>query len=153
MLPLENGANEEPWTLGIDENLWLPLYFEGKGSAPVINYALSLALPPVYSDGGRTVTIKLKHYLWSDGSPVTTRDIQFFFNLYKVGEPKIATYVPGQFPDNIRSIDYKNSTTFRASPHSGLQPAMVYGQPTGQHCPHAAAGLGPRELRWTGGEF
>ena len=46
MLPLENGANEEPWTLGIDENLWLPLYFEGKGSAPVINYALSLALPP-----------------------------------------------------------------------------------------------------------
>jgi peptide/nickel transport system substrate-binding protein len=112
MLPLENGANEEPWTLGIDENLWLPLYFEGRGSDPVINYPLSLALPPAYSDRGRTVTVKLRHYLWSDGSPVTTRDIQFFFNLYKVGEPKIATYVPGQFPDNIVSIDYENSTTF-----------------------------------------
>ena len=112
MLPLENGANEEPWTLGVDESLWLPLYFEGKGSAPVINYASSLALPPVYSDGGRTVTITLKHYLWSNGRPVTTRDIEFFFNLYKVGEPKIATYVPGQFPDNITSIDYKSATTF-----------------------------------------
>jgi peptide/nickel transport system substrate-binding protein len=112
MLPVENGANEEPWTLGIDESLWLPLYFEGKGGAPVINYPLSLADPPVYSDGGRTVTIKLKHYLWSNGQPVTTRDIQFFFDMYKAGESKIATYVPGQFPDNITSIDYKSSTTF-----------------------------------------
>jgi peptide/nickel transport system substrate-binding protein len=112
MLPLENGANEEPWTLGIDESLWLPLYFEGNGGAPVINYALSLADPPVYSDGGRTVAIRLKHYLWSTGQPVTTRDIQFFFDLYKAGESKIATYVPGQFPDNISSIDYPTSTTF-----------------------------------------
>jgi len=58
----------------------------------------------VYSDGGRTITIKLTHYLWSNGQPFTTRDIQFFFNLYKAGESKIATYVPGQFPDNISSI-------------------------------------------------
>jgi peptide/nickel transport system substrate-binding protein len=112
MLPLENGANEEPWTLGIDESFWLPLYFEGEGSAPVINYAQSLAYPPVYSDGGRTITIKLRHYMWSDGVPVTTRDIEFFFNLYKVGEPKIGTYVQGEFPGNITSIDYVNASTF-----------------------------------------
>lgn len=112
IFPLENSANEEPWTLGIDENLWLPLYFEGKGSAPVINYAESLADPPVYSNGGKTITITLKHYMWSDGLPVTTRDIEFFFNLYRVGEPKIGTYVQGEFPGNIASIVYKNATTF-----------------------------------------
>ena len=112
MLPLENSANEEPWTLGIDENLWLPLYFEGKGSSPVIDYTKSLAAPPVYSDGGKTVTITLKSYHWSNGQPVTTRDIQFFFNLYKVGEPKIGTYVRGEFPENISSVTYKSAKTF-----------------------------------------
>ena len=112
MLPLENGANEEPWELSTDECLWLPLYFEGKGSDPVIDYARSLADPPVYSDGDRTITIKLRHYVWSDGKPVTTRDIQFFFNIYKAGESKIATYVPGEFPDNITRVDYPSATTF-----------------------------------------
>ena len=112
MLPLENGANEEPWELSTDECLWLPLYFEGKGSDPVIDYARSLADPPVYSDGDRTITIKLRHYVWSDGEPVTTRDIQFFFNIYKAGESKIATYVPGEFPDNITRVDYPSATTF-----------------------------------------
>lgn len=112
MLPLENGANEEPWELSTDEGMWLPLYFAGKGSDPVINYRLSLADPPVYSDGGRTVTIRLKHFVWSDGRPVTTRDVEFFFNLYKAGESKIATYVSGEFPGNIRRIDYVSPTEF-----------------------------------------
>ena len=49
--------------------------------------------------------------MWSDGKPVTTHDIQFFFNIYKAGESKIATYVPGEFPDNITRVDYPSATT------------------------------------------
>lgn len=112
MLPLENSASEEPWEMSTDESMWLPLYFPGKGDQPVINYGLSMADPPVYSDHDRTITITLKHFTWSDGQPVTTRDIQFFFNLYTAGESKIATYVPGEFPGNIASIDYPSSSTF-----------------------------------------
>jgi peptide/nickel transport system substrate-binding protein len=112
MLPLENSDNEEPWELSTDESLWLPLYFPGDGSKPVINYSLSLGNPPVYSDHDQTITITLKHFKWSNGQPVTTRDVEFFFNLYKAGESKIGTYVPGEFPGNIASIDYPNATTF-----------------------------------------
>ncbi len=112
MLPLENSDNEEPWEMSTDESLWLPLYFPGDGSKPVINYALSIGNPPVYSDHDQTITITLKHFKWSNGQPVTTRDIEFFFNLYRAGESKIGTYVPGEFPGNIASIDYPSATTF-----------------------------------------
>lgn len=112
MLPFENSDNEEPWDMSTDESLWMPLYFPGKGDKPVINYSLSIGDPPVFSDHDLTITITLKHWEWSNGQPVTTRDIEFFFNLYRAGESKIATYVPGEFPDNIASVDYPSSTEF-----------------------------------------
>ncbi len=112
MLPFENSANEEPWQLSTDEAMWRPLYFEGQGSAPVINYKLSLAYPPVFSNNDKTVTIRLRSYRWSDGEPVTTRDIKFFFNLYRAGESQIATHVSGEFPDNVTAVDYVSPTEF-----------------------------------------
>jgi len=82
MLPLENGANEEPWTLGIDENLWLPCTSRQRKRSGDQLRAEPRPSPRLF---GRRPDRhdQLKHYLWSDGSPVTTRDIQFFFNLYK----------------------------------------------------------------------
>lgn len=110
MLPYENSANEEPWELSTDEGMWRPLYFEGQGDRPVINTKLSLAYPPVYSDHDTTITIRLKHFRWSDGEPVTTSDVRFALELYKAGEDQIASYVPGEFPDNVTSIDYVSPT-------------------------------------------
>ena len=112
IFPYENSTGEEPWVLSTDQNMWLPLYFEGSGSQPTINQALSMAYPPSFSNHDRTVTIRLKHFLWSDGKPVTTRDVQFAINLLKAGKDKVATYVPGDFPDNVASIDYVSPTEF-----------------------------------------
>jgi len=78
----------------------------------MINDALGLAYSQVYSDGDRTITIRLRSYRWSEGAPVTTRDIEFALNLYRAGEADIVTYVPGEFPDNIESVDYPSSTVF-----------------------------------------
>src|ERR1700687_1660162 len=47
--------------------MFRPLYWFGKGSDPTFNAKLSLAYTPVYSNAGKTVTIKLKKYEWSDG--------------------------------------------------------------------------------------
>src|SRR5579875_2820349 len=50
--------------------LYRPLYFfGGDGHGVGLNEKKSLAYPPVYSGGGKTVTVKLKHYRWSDGQP------------------------------------------------------------------------------------
>src|SRR6516162_7328810 len=53
--------------------LYRPLYWFGNGAQPTLNTSLSLANNPTWS--GNTVTISLKHYMWSDGTPVTTTDV------------------------------------------------------------------------------
>jgi ABC-type transport system substrate-binding protein len=59
--------------------MYRPLYWFGEVGQPVVNTSLSLAAVPVIS--GRTVTITLKHYMWSNGAPVTAQDGMFWINL------------------------------------------------------------------------
>ena len=64
IFPLYNGANSGNDNITyLQPLMWLPLYWFGHpDNAPAtINYPLSMAAPPVYSNGGRTVTMKLKH--------------------------------------------------------------------------------------------
>jgi peptide/nickel transport system substrate-binding protein len=110
IFPIENQANNEPWDLNVEESLYRPLYFAGDGTSPTIDNQLSLAYPPVWSDHNQTVTIRLKHYRWSDGQPVTSRDVEFFLNLVRAGRSQDAWYVPGELPDNIRSASYPSPT-------------------------------------------
>jgi peptide/nickel transport system substrate-binding protein len=83
--------------------LWHPLYWfgdNGSNSVPSLNPALSIADLPVYSDDNHTVTIKLKPYVWSDGKPVTCRDIEFWMNLWR-SNPDInfGPSIPGVTPN------------------------------------------------------
>ena len=110
IFPIENQANNEPWDLNVEEALYRPLYFAGNGTSPTIDYPLSLADAPTWSDNNQTVTIHLKHYLWSDGQPVTSRDVEFFLNLVRAGKSQDAWYVPGELPDDIRSASYPSPT-------------------------------------------
>jgi peptide/nickel transport system substrate-binding protein len=83
--------------------LYLPLYWYGEHGDTSADYRLSIGNPPVYSDGGRVVTITLKHYVWSDGETVSARDVGFWINLLKANKASWASYVPGGFPDNVVS--------------------------------------------------
>ncbi len=91
--------------------MWRPLYWFGNGSRVVLNQPLSLALPPVYSNGDRTVSMTLKHWRWSDGSPVTVRDVVFWLNLLKANRDNWGEYVPGFFPDDVTSVSTKGNAT------------------------------------------
>lgn len=112
IFPLDNEANWEPWDFNISYDSWRPLYFAGAGNKPIVSKALSIAYPPTWSNDNRTVTVKLKPMKWSDGQPVTSRDVQFFFNLYKANKSRIAQYTPGEIPDDIASVTYPSKTTF-----------------------------------------
>ena len=111
IFPIENQANNEPWDLNVEAALWRPLYFAGQGAKPIIDKSLSIANPPVWSNHNQTVTITLKHYMWSDGKPVTSRDVQFFMNLERANKNQDAWYTPGAMPDNITSVSYPNAST------------------------------------------
>lgn len=91
--------------------MWRPLYWYGTKGTPALNTEKSIAFPPTYSDNNRTVTIKLKPYKWSDGVPVTSRDVEFWMNLLKANKAGYGPYVPGTFPDNVKSVSYPNPKT------------------------------------------
>ena len=91
--------------------MYRPLYFFGNGEAAGVNYTDSIANPPVFSNNNKTVTVTLKHYVWSDGEQVTSRDVIFWMNLLKANKASWAAYVPGAFPDNVVSYSAPNATT------------------------------------------
>jgi peptide/nickel transport system substrate-binding protein len=93
--------------------MWRPLYWFGTGSAPTINTSLSIANLPTYSNGGKTVTVTLKPYQWSDGQPVTARDVQFWENLVAADPAGYGASVPGGYPGNIVKTTVVNSTTIQ----------------------------------------
>lgn len=88
--------------------LYRPLYWFGGNGLPYLNKELSLAKPPTYR--GQVVTIRLKHYQWSNNQPVTAQDVLFWMHMMKaVVKQSTATvnwggYIPGDFPDNVKSV-------------------------------------------------
>ncbi|MCU1492492.1 MAG: extracellular solute-binding protein family 5 [Acidimicrobiaceae bacterium] len=81
--------------------MYRPLYWFGQGNSPTFNATLSMANAPVFSNGGKTVTITMKNYKWADGKPVTARDVIFWMNIVKAEKSVYPLYVPGEYPDNI----------------------------------------------------
>lgn len=93
--------------------MYRPLYWFGQGESPVLNTTKSLAEQPVFSDGGKTVTITLKPYKWSDGTAVTSTDVMFWLNMMKAEKANWAAYAPGTIPDNITAMKVVNATTLQ----------------------------------------
>jgi peptide/nickel transport system substrate-binding protein len=88
------------------------LYWIGNSQGqPVVDPALSLAAAPTYSDNDSVVTIHLGNYTWSDGKPVTARDVAFWINLLKANKTSFAAYIPGEFPDNLKSYAITGTKT------------------------------------------
>jgi peptide/nickel transport system substrate-binding protein len=84
--------------------LYRPLYmFGNNGNSVAVNYPLSVANAPVYSDGGKTVTITMKGWKWSDGESVDASDVVFWLNMMKAEPNNYYGYVPGLLPDNLAS--------------------------------------------------
>jgi peptide/nickel transport system substrate-binding protein len=88
---------------------WLfyrPLYmFGGNNLSVTVNYPLSPASAPVYSNGGKTVTINFKGWKWSDGETVGANSFIFFMNMVEAEKAQWYAYAPGLLPDNV--VSYK----------------------------------------------
>ena len=115
IFPLYDGANSGNDNITyLQPLMWLPLYWFGHpdNAQATINYTQSMANKPVFSDGGRTVTMKLKHYKWSNGKPVTSRDLEFWMNLLLAEKNNSAAYVPGGWMDHVTGMSAPNPHTF-----------------------------------------
>ena len=87
------------------ELMFRPLYFFGQVTStnPTVNFPLSPANAPQWSNGNKTVTIKMKGWSWSNGQSVDAQDVMFWMNMIKAEKANWAGYVPGDFPDNVTS--------------------------------------------------
>ncbi|MDA8331062.1 MAG: ABC transporter substrate-binding protein [Candidatus Dormibacteraeota bacterium] len=96
--------------------MWRPLYWFGSNGTPSINYQQSMAGPPAYSNGGKTVTVTLNHkFTWSNGKPVTNRDVELWLNILMVEKGNYLGYSPGSIPDDLASMSFPQSTPYQFS--------------------------------------
>jgi peptide/nickel transport system substrate-binding protein len=132
--------------------MYRPLYWYGDRGTPEVDYALSLADPPVYSDHDRVVTLTLKHAKWSDGEVVSAQDVVFWINLLKANRADWASYVPGGFPDNVRSYAATGERTVRLTLNRGYNPLWFTDNELSQITPlplaweHLTTTGGPRAI-------
>lgn len=93
--------------------MFRPLYFFGSPNKVTYNEELSLADPPVFSNGDKTVKITLKTYQWSNGTKVDATDVMFWMNLYKMKPTASAFWFPGglSMPTSVTSVKITSPKT------------------------------------------
>jgi peptide/nickel transport system substrate-binding protein len=101
--------------------MYRPLYWFGQNGQPVVNNKLSLANPPSIS--GRTLTITLKHYMWSNGTQVTAQNVMFWLNM-EMAEPADYGAYTG-FPANMTSIKVVSPTEIQMTMSKSYSPTWV----------------------------
>jgi peptide/nickel transport system substrate-binding protein len=111
LMPVADATNAN--LVQFQKFLFRPLYWIGDNGKVVMNPQRSLANTPSWSADGKTVTVTLKHYKWSNGTAVNARDIEFWQNLVKATKATWAFYVPGDYPDNITATKIVNPTTIK----------------------------------------
>ncbi len=130
IFPLYNGANSGNNNITyLQPLMWKPLYWFGhpNSAAATVDYGLSMANPPVFSNGNKTITMTLKHYVWSDGKPVTSRDVLFWMNELLAEKVNYAGYVPGGILDHVASMSAPNANTFVLKMNKAYNPTyMLY---------------------------
>lgn len=109
IFPITPSGNASTYNYAWQEVMYLPLYNNfAYGESPGIDYAISLAKKPVFTDGDKTVTIDLnKGYKWSNGDPVDAQDLLFSIALVKAAVAESAanwgSFTPGYFPQSVVS--------------------------------------------------
>jgi peptide/nickel transport system substrate-binding protein len=118
ILPIVTAADNSVFNvLSFDFEMYRPLYWMTNGVKPELVPSMSLASPPKWSDGDKTATVTLSgSYKWSDGAPVTAKDVLFWFDEVKAALKESpanwAPYVPGfGIPDQVASVSTPNAST------------------------------------------
>ncbi|HLI60185.1 MAG TPA: ABC transporter substrate-binding protein [Solirubrobacteraceae bacterium] len=132
ILPIVPSANATAGTQMLIDQLYVPLFNIQVGGEMKINWATSGAERPTFSDGDRRVTIRLRPgFDWSDGTPVSARDVLFDIALLKAAVRENASnwanYTPGLFPDNLRSATAQGARTVVLTFKRAYNPAYLIG--------------------------
>jgi peptide/nickel transport system substrate-binding protein len=129
IMPMITGAANSVYTvLSFDYQMYRPLYFTVNGVEPAVNQPMSLANMPVWTNNDKTATITLKsNYTWSDGQPITSKDVLFWFQVLQAGLKESpanwADFTPGLgIPDQVASVATPSANTVVFNLKSSVNP-------------------------------
>jgi peptide/nickel transport system substrate-binding protein len=161
ILPIVNAANNSVYTvLEFDYTLYRPLYWTVDGVQPKELPALSLANDPTWSDNDQTLTFTIKpQFKWSDGQPVTSQDVLFWYYELKAALKQSAAnwapYTPDLgIPDEVASISALNASTVTMTLKKPVNPSwfllneLSAIQPMPSHAWDIDAAGGPAITDW-----
>ena len=94
IFPMMSGAYFCVANFQLIYDMFRPMYWFGHGQTPDLNTSLSLADMPVYSNGGKTVTVKMKGFKWSNGETVDAQDVVFWQNMMKAEAHRMGRVCP-----------------------------------------------------------
>lgn len=105
ILPIGTAAHLNTNNISIANSLWEPLIaYDGSTGSMGWNKKGSVATAADFAADNKSVTITLGDRHWSDGKPITSADVKFWFDLIKANKSKWAGYNPGKAPDNWTSF-------------------------------------------------
>jgi peptide/nickel transport system substrate-binding protein len=85
--------------------MYKPLFwFGGNNTSPTVDYALSPANQPTYTNGGKTIVINMKGWHWSNGETVDADDVIFWLHMMEAELSNWAGSAPNGIPTNITSM-------------------------------------------------
>jgi peptide/nickel transport system substrate-binding protein len=93
------------------EMTYRPVYWFGTPGSSAVDYSLSPAKQPVFSNGNKTITINMKGWKFADGQTVNAESVMFFLNMYKADPTSYCGYNKGYgIPDQVTSATGKGNT-------------------------------------------
>lgn len=128
IFPITPAANGSVYnTYQLQNLMFRPLYGNAIGADPKIDVRESLANLPVFSNGNKTITIKLTNvFTWSDGKKVQAADVIFFIDLLKAAVKENAAnfgnYTPGYFPDSVEKAEAPDQNTVVLTMNKAFNP-------------------------------
>ncbi|HEY5111689.1 MAG TPA: ABC transporter substrate-binding protein [Acidimicrobiales bacterium] len=91
--------------------MYRPLYYFGLGKSAALQPKISTGNLPKFSNGNKTVTIKMKGWKFADGQTVNAESVMFFLNMAKAVPADFCTYSPGLgIPDQVASATGHGNT-------------------------------------------
>ncbi|WP_328677339.1 peptide ABC transporter substrate-binding protein [Streptomyces sp. NBC_00343] len=113
ILPIGTAAHLNTNNISIANSLWEPLIaYDGSTGTMGWNKKGSVATAAAFAADNKSVTITLGDRHWSDGKPVTSDDVKFWFDLIKANKSQWAGYNPGKAPDNWTSFKTVDASHF-----------------------------------------
>jgi peptide/nickel transport system substrate-binding protein len=107
----------------LQQPMYRPLYWFGKGDSINVQPDLSLAALPKASSDLKTFTINLKGWKWSNGEVISARNVEFWLNIAKSHPGDYGGYVPNVgIPDRVASTRIISNTSIAITMKSAQNP-------------------------------